>query len=179
MVNYFPLLWQIFFKYSASALWIKGFFSVWLVETGTLLSPVWAPATVPADPFGLFFPQLCTVSSHACLICTLLDPADLQSFLSVHLLYLWYSVLWTPATLVSWGSELHLLNLWSPPFPLELPSPRAVAWKFSSGQLRAITGPITCFFSLGDHLIVWHHCLKIVFLNIFYVYFCLFVSCGR
>lgn len=46
--------------------WVWRFFPVWLMATQTISSPMWISRIVPSNPFRLFFPWHCIVSSHTC-----------------------------------------------------------------------------------------------------------------
>lgn len=151
------------------------------METQTISSPVWISRIVPSNPFTLFFPWHCIVSSHTCTdqysagapreILSRFPELFLRATLSV-----WYSALWTLATLAYQTPNTISLTQGDhrtlPRLPLSMLHSGSSLWATTWGNHRA--NPVSvlsriihlCFLMSS----IWKHC---------FIYFNQFFSCFR
>lgn len=115
--------------------------------------PVWMPDLVPYNPFEWLFPQSWAVSSHRCTAwhsvdCSRKTLCRSPEF-SLQLSPLWYSVLRTPAVLVSTDSQLCLFNSRALPGSAWVPLPEQ--WPGQSLQAVSWGIHLICFLFLRGH----------------------------
>lgn len=152
-------------------------FPFWLVDTGSILSPVWEWCSVPPNPFKWFFLQLGRYfpRTHV-LINALLNTwggpfcrspkFSLDAAPSSQILCLWNYFPWSPWTLSSFCSNQGLHQV-LPGFPSPLTalwpgnSPKAASWgKYhlfpvsrdhcpSLPEVQCLKKPLFCMFCLG------------------------------
>lgn len=126
--------------------------SAWLLGTGTIPSPEWAPNTVPCNPFRWFFTWSLMISSHGHAGWWVFadysreTPCRSQGSLFLKRSLVWCSALWAPVVLFSTDSHLCPHNPGNPPGSAYVPCSAPQSGNSQFPQGGAIIG-LTSFLS--------------------------------